>query len=295
MLDLKLATFLTLCETGNYTQTARLLGITQPAVSQHIKYLEKYYKARLFYYDKKRQLHLTEKGNLLRSFAQTIRSDSQLMLQQMSASAEDTVEFKIGTVTTAGEALVPHMIAEYLKTYPDKKVSLYLGEADSLLTWLQEGRIQCCLTDAYCPSDTYESQELFEVETVCVCSPEHPLAGKTVDFRELNAYRLIFRENDTNSHRNLMRILQAHDQEPESFRSYVESGTINAVKKLVMEDIGISFIYRFLVQENLDNGTLKQIYIHNFSSNNIFRFAWMKDSFFSPSNRQFLEVVKSTL
>lgn len=116
-----------------------------------------------------------------------------------------------------------------------------------------------------------------------------------MDFRELNAYRLIFRENDTNSHRNLMRILQSHDQEPESFRSYVESGTINAVKKLVMEDIGISFIYRFVVQENLDNGTLKQIYIHNFSSRNIFRFAWMKDSFFSPSNRQFLEVVKSTL
>lgn len=127
MLDLKLATFLSLCETRNYTQTASLLNITQPAVSQHIKYLEKYYKTKLFYYDEKRRLHLTEKGKLLRSFAQTIRSDSALILEEMMAPPKENSELKLGTVTTAGESLVPHMIAEYLKKYPNQKVSLYLG------------------------------------------------------------------------------------------------------------------------------------------------------------------------
>ena len=117
MLDLKLATFLSLCETRNYTQTASLLNITQPAVSQHIKYLEKYYKTKLFYYDEKRRLHLTEKGKLLRSFAQTIRSDSALILEEMMAPPKENSELKLGTVTTAGESLVPHMIAEYLKKY----------------------------------------------------------------------------------------------------------------------------------------------------------------------------------
>lgn len=295
MLDLKLATFLSLCETRNYTQTASLLNITQPAVSQHIKYLEKYYKTKLFYYDEKRRLHLTEKGKLLRSFAQTIRSDSALILEEMMAPPKENSELKLGTVTTAGESLVPHMIAEYLKKYPNQKVSLYLGEADELLTWLQEGRIQCCITDAYCPSSTYETEELFEMETVCVCSPQHPLAGHTVDFHELNNYRLIFRENDTNSHRNLMHILHEHNQELGNFHSYVEIGTINAVKKLVMENIGISFIYRFVVQENLDNGTLEQIYIRGFSSRNAFSFAWMKDSFFTSGNLKFLKVCKSVL
>lgn len=295
MLDLKLATFLSLCETRNYTQTASLLNITQPAVSQHIKYLENYYQTKLFYYDEKRRLHLTDKGKILQSFARTIRADSAIVLERLSAPPEKTIELKLGTVTTAGESLVPHMIAEYLKIYPDKNVSLFLGEADDLLTWLQEGRIHCCITDAYCPSNSYESEELCEVETVCVCSPKNPLAGQTVEFTELNNYSLIFRENDTNSHRNLMRILQDHNQELENFRSYIEIGTINAVKKLVMENIGISFIYRFVVQENLDNGTLAQIYIKHFSSRNFFSFAWMKNSFFTPSNLQFLEVCKRTL
>ena len=44
MLDHRLQTFLTLCETGNYTKTAEILNMTQPAVSQHIRYLENHYQ-----------------------------------------------------------------------------------------------------------------------------------------------------------------------------------------------------------------------------------------------------------
>lgn len=44
MLDNRLDTFFTLCETGNYTRTAEILNMTQPAVSQHINFLEDYYE-----------------------------------------------------------------------------------------------------------------------------------------------------------------------------------------------------------------------------------------------------------
>ena len=56
MLDSKLDTFLVLCETRNYTRAASVLNITQPAVTQHIKYLENHYSTKLFYYDEKRGL-----------------------------------------------------------------------------------------------------------------------------------------------------------------------------------------------------------------------------------------------
>ena len=42
MLDYRIETFLTLCETMNYRITAERLNITQPAVTQHIHYLENY-------------------------------------------------------------------------------------------------------------------------------------------------------------------------------------------------------------------------------------------------------------
>lgn len=295
MLDLKLDTFLTLGETRNYTKTASILNITQPAVTQHMKFLESYYKTKLLYYDEKRRLHLTEHGKLLRAYAQTIKADSLIVEQKLKTPPNEPDELKLGTLTTAGESLVPHMVAEYLRLHPLKKVSMYLDEADALLIQLKTGRIQFCIIDTYCPPMEYESYELFEANTVCVCSPGHPLAGKTVDFRELNHYRLIFRENDTNSQRNLMKILHAHNQDINNFQSYVEMGTINTVQKMVMENIGISFIYRFVVQENLDNGSLCEINIRNFSSRSMFNFVWMKNSFFTPSNLEFLDICQDVV
>ncbi len=54
MLDFRLKTFLTLCRVLNYTKTAKILHITQPAVSQHIKHLELEYGIKLFIYEEKK-------------------------------------------------------------------------------------------------------------------------------------------------------------------------------------------------------------------------------------------------
>lgn len=61
MQDYRIETFLSACETLNYTESARQLNITQPAVSQHIKYLEHAYDAQLFHYEG-RKLSLTRQG-----------------------------------------------------------------------------------------------------------------------------------------------------------------------------------------------------------------------------------------
>ena len=62
MLDFRIQTFLTLCETLSYTKTAALLHITQPTVTQHIQFLENEYGCKLFCYSRK-SLSLTERGS----------------------------------------------------------------------------------------------------------------------------------------------------------------------------------------------------------------------------------------
>lgn len=47
MLDFRIHTFLCVCRHMNYTRAAAELHITQPAVSQHIRYLEREYGAKL--------------------------------------------------------------------------------------------------------------------------------------------------------------------------------------------------------------------------------------------------------
>lgn len=63
MLDYRTETFLTLCETRSYTKAAELLCVTQPAVSQQIKFLEQALGVKLFIYENK-ELRLTAQGAL---------------------------------------------------------------------------------------------------------------------------------------------------------------------------------------------------------------------------------------
>lgn len=53
MLDPRINTFISVCNNVSYTKAAKELNLTQPAVSQHIRYLENLYGVRLFKYEKK--------------------------------------------------------------------------------------------------------------------------------------------------------------------------------------------------------------------------------------------------
>ena len=69
----------------NFTHAAHDLNLTQPAVSQHIKYLEMEYDAPLFVRDKKK-LTLTPAGEILRSALETMRNDENTMKIRMKES-----------------------------------------------------------------------------------------------------------------------------------------------------------------------------------------------------------------
>lgn len=295
MLDYRMKTFLTLCITKNYTAAAKELCITQPAVTQHIKFLEGQYNTKLFYYDENRKLHLTSTGSKLQNFATTISADSQHLFSDFQNESLLLDEIKIGTIKTLGESIVPDIISSFLQKNPNTNVRLHLAESDDLLLQLQNGMIHFCLTDIQCSQTKFDSHELFKSETVCICSPEHPLAGHTVDFHELNKYRLVFRENDTLAKRNLTQLLRRNNQDHRDFASYIEAGSIHAMKRLVADGTGISFIYKVAVVEELANGTLNQIHINNFHSNHFFNIAWVKNSFFTSKNMDFLELCNEVI
>ena len=74
MLDFRVRTFLTACDTLNFTKAAKELCITQPAVSQHIRYLEQEYGAPLFVHEGK-ATRLTDAGAQLRDAMRQMATD----------------------------------------------------------------------------------------------------------------------------------------------------------------------------------------------------------------------------
>lgn len=88
MIDFRMKTFLTVCECMNFTRAAQVLNLTQPAVSQHIRYLEEQYDTPLFIREKKK-LYLTDAGQILKDSLETLQSDDHRMKIRMQKKGTD--------------------------------------------------------------------------------------------------------------------------------------------------------------------------------------------------------------
>ena len=112
MLDYRMETFLTLCQTLNYRATAQMLHITQPAVTQQIHCLEDYYGCRLFSYDK-RHLSMTPEAELIRRHLNSMNYQEKHLLRTLKTPKGH--ELKIGVTKTIGEYVITAQVEGFLK------------------------------------------------------------------------------------------------------------------------------------------------------------------------------------
>ena len=110
MLDFRIDTFLAVCRSMNFTRAAEELHITQPAVSQHIRHLEKRYGVKLFDYQGKR-LSLTAAGEALFSAAVTMKHDDLFLREQLPTLGRGRKSLVFGATLTVGECTAPERLA----------------------------------------------------------------------------------------------------------------------------------------------------------------------------------------
>lgn len=141
MLDFRMESFLAVCRHMNYTRAAEELNLTQPAVSQHIRWLEEYYAAPLFHYTNKR-LSLTPAGQLLLTAATTVQHDQAQLKRQMQQTLQHPQDLRFGVTPTVGMYLLPGPLAKYHRTYPQANLFLQVNNTQSLCdSWTGESWI----------------------------------------------------------------------------------------------------------------------------------------------------------
>lgn len=131
MLDFRMDTFLAVCRHMNYTKAARELNLTQPGVSQHIRWLEEQYGAKLFTYANKR-LSLTPEGERLRNMALSMKHDTQSLQRSFREPGPLAQRLVMGVTPTVGMYLIPHPLARYHRAYPQAPISLRVSNTQSL-------------------------------------------------------------------------------------------------------------------------------------------------------------------
>ena len=278
MLDPKLHTFLVLCETMHYTRAAQRLCVTQPAVTHQIRALEEHYGCRLFSYEGK-TLRLTEAGVRLREMARSLAYNSRKMEQAMAIPAPRVL--RVGATKTIGEFVIAPLISRFLRRHPEGTVSLTVENTRALLRALEEGRLDFALVEGFFDRGRY-AVRLYRSESFFgVCAPEHPLAGRTVPLAEVLGERLLVREAGSGTRAIFEAALRQNHCTLRSFSSVVEISDFSTIKALVVENLGVSFLYAPVVERELAAGKLARFDLAGQALSGAFHFVWLRDNLFA--------------
>ena len=192
MLDFRVETFLTVCETMNFTRAAQLLHITQPAVSQHIHALETQYGTRLFLYEGK-QLRLTEAGQLFLQTAATMRHDVR-RLQEALHQMDSRRHLRFGATLSIGEYLLPSPLLRLLTDDPTLQLRMITANTQELLRLMDQGELDFAIVEGSFDQQVYEGLVYCAQRFIPVAAPDYPFPGPVRRMADLLDARLLVRE-----------------------------------------------------------------------------------------------------
>ena len=291
MLDFRIDTFLAVCRHMNYTKAAQELNLTQPGVSQHIRWLEEQYGVRLFTYANKR-LSLTAQGELLRSMALTIKHDTQSLQRSFREPGPLAHRLVMGVTPTVGMYLLPRPLARYHQMYPQAPISLRISNTQSLCRALDQGELDFAIVEGYfCKSD-YDSLLYRREPYLAVCGADYPFERQPRVLSDLLGETLIVREPGSGNREIIARALGRENLSVEDFHSVMEVSDMNVLKKLLMLGCGVGFLYQAAARPEMERGVLRAIALEDFHESHDITFLWRKGSVFAPRYRQLYELLR---
>ncbi|TWT12427.1 LysR family transcriptional regulator [Streptococcus sp. sy004] len=288
MLDFRVFTFLKVCETLNFTQAAKELHITQPAVTKHIQMLELEYQMKLFHF-KGKQCQLTQDGKALLELIVTMNNDLKHFKNRQS---QKNIPLNFGATLTIGEFVLTDVLLNLLAKNKALQVKMLVDNTETLLKSIDQGLIDFALIEGFFSKEKYDALSYRKEPFVAVAAPDLILSQKAVTLESLLAYPLIIREQGSGTRELLELTLKEANLSIHDFQKVTEIGNLNIIKTLVKHQLGITFVYQSVVQQELDKGELIIIPIQNLTISHDFTFIWRKNSQFKSRYQDIFKLFK---
>ncbi len=179
--------FVSVADSGSFSESARRLGLSQPSVSRHVTALEEYLGIRLLQRTTRR-LSLTEAGQIYYTKARQIQKDVIEASQSISGFKETPSGLlKIGAPYNFTETKITPYLAEFLKTYPDIKLDI---ECNDKLQDIVEDQLDLVIRIGELTDSSYIATTFGKVRMIMCASPtyleQHGIPKTTSDLQNHN-------------------------------------------------------------------------------------------------------------
>ncbi len=290
----QLEMFAAVVEESSVSRAAERVCRTAPAVSIALRKLEEEIGAPLFDRSERLNYQLTAAGKLLYSYATRIlgiRKEALASLNDLTHRQRGIL--RLGTHKSTSLYLLPSLIHAFNELRPGIKTEVLCGDSERLLKALRTHAIELALIGDAPDDPNLERHLIKRDELVLITSPEHRLSSlKQVHVRDLAGEFLIVQGTKSVLRE---RIVQALQQSDIPFNVSVENVAIEAIKRMVVEGLGIGFVPLMCVREEAANGKLVSINVDGLRSEWNLSLVHRKDDSLSPAARSFVDVCISSV
>ena len=240
------------CNEKSFTKAARKLYISQSAVSIQIKKLESTLGLQLIERNSK-NFKLTFAGKELFKMSQDVFEKISRMENEMKKILQyKKGKISIGATHNIGEPVLPRIMVEFRKQYPEIEFDLYIKNKESLVKHLKEGTVDIALMEEY----FIEDKEIKVIET-----EDYPfvvVAGKEItNLDELQNIPLLKRDTIlTNKYLDLFEKIVGFNLD----KRISVNGSIETMKNLIKDGLGFAILPYYIVHEEVERGALKLVH-----------------------------------
>ncbi len=259
-----LNTFLTVARTHSFSLAAKELKTSQGTVSHHIAALEAYFDAELF----KRTANgvdVTEAGATIKEAAEHILQEAYDAKAKISTAKQTlTGTIRIAASTIPEEHIIPSLIAEFQKKYPEVKFKIKAQDSLTSLASLQVNDADFAAVGTMAGyEDRFDFVEVGHEQLVLIAPCSSDLANQaTVKLAEITKHPFINREETSGTRREIEKLLFDNKIALGSLKVALELGSTESVVTAVSEGRGVSIISSIAAAKAQAAGLVKVLGIY---------------------------------
>jgi DNA-binding transcriptional LysR family regulator len=254
----KLHTLSRLFATSSFSITATELGVSQSAVSQHIKDLETQFGVALVNRND-RPIRPTEAGELLMQYSHELFGRIEEMDRRVAEIRDAKVgKVVVGASTSVGSYLLPVLVARFKRKYPDVEILARISPRAWVYDDIRMSRTDFAFVLAADPPPDFSFSSLRVEHLIFVCSPRHPLAKKRqVKLASITKEEFVTAGQSSDYVVMTNEILKR--QGLHIYRIAIELDSMEAVKRAVGLGMGIAFLPVLGVEKEIRNHEICRI------------------------------------